>query len=402
MKWSFKKQPKDEAVLAPAQKTSLFDRKARNTGEIEDVDVVEVVSVMADVYPERETDVESERASTSRHALTEDELESEFPLESDIAPESVVQLKKDKKLRWKKTSKGAEPETALPHQPGGAPRPIKVLIGFLPDSSERDTYFYMLGIAQKNLDSENIGWAGMARFENGYAYEIHEGGAGRGYLESILTHFRSLPAYSAEETYRAHIRTAMRTVRIERTSAGLYSVILPESDTTPQSDWLTASKKLAPLVEKRTGLFLGGAVLFLTSLIALMGGYATRYQPYVATTVSLERVPVDKLPHSQWDRMTNLTPGDYVQALKFENNEWTVQTPSNKTGGVRASLRNSRQPRDSQDNLNRRGGPPRPGGTAPDSEVRAAHVATAVSGVPVPASPVAPPELPSPNPARSR
>jgi hypothetical protein len=358
MNWSFKKKPQDDVVAPRAERTGLFSRRPK--ADAQDVEAVEVVSVMADVYPDRDpapgelpSDItlgldkpdgmNGDTALDEGSALSASTESLKVDTASEVSTASASV--KEKKSLWKRASKAkgeakaVKPEKATkaskaktPQAPEDGPRPLKVLIGFLPDSSEKDTYFYMLGVAQKNLDSENIGWAGLTKFENGYAYEIHEGGQGKGYLESIINHFKSLPPFSAEETHRAFIRTATRTVRVERTPNGLYSVILPESDETPQSDWLTTGKKLAPLVEKRTGLFVMGAIIFMTSLVALMGGYATRYQPYTQSFVSLERVPVSKLPHSQWNRLTNLPPGDYVQALKFEGNEWLVQTPSNPTG----------------------------------------------------------------------
>lgn len=358
MNWSFKKQPKDVLVVAPREKTALFNRKSKVDDSIEDVDVIEVkdisdvVSVMADDYPNRDAHDDEPSAAAPAAPRTFDDFVAQRRAAAavDVAERMEAPAPKARKPLWSRGSKEPKeptPQTepkapkapkakagSTPHPDG--PRPIKVLIGFLPDSSEKDTYFYMLGVAEKNLDSENIGYAALAKFENGYAYEIHEGGVGRGYLDSIINHFRSLPGYSAEESHRAYVRTAARTVRVERTPTGLYSVILPESDTTPQSEWLTLGKKMAPLVEKRTGLFLGGVVLFLSGLIAMMGGYATRYQPYTPSIVNIERTPVDKLPHSQWNRLNTLPPGDYVMALKFEKNEWLVQTPSNPTGKATA------------------------------------------------------------------
>lgn len=365
MSWSFKKKPKDELVVPVREKTALFTRKPQADTVVQDVDVIEmkdisdVVSVMAEEYPAREPHVGETLHTFDDFVPQPEDGPSHFDMMG--TPETVREVPdaeptpaKVKKPLWSKGVKSekaakvakapkAPKESASAHHADG-PRPLKVLIGFLPDSSEKDTYFYMLGVAEKNLDSENIGYASLTKFENGYAYEIHEGGAGRGYLDSILSHFRSLPSFAAEETHRAFIRTATRTVRVERTAAGLYSVILPESDTTPQSEWLTVGKKLSPLVEKRTGLFLGGVVLFLSGLIALMGGYATRYQPYTPSVVNIERMPVDKLPHSQWSRLTSIQSGDYVMALKFEKNEWLVQTPSNptgKAGGTKSSSQSS-------------------------------------------------------------
>jgi len=379
MKWSLGKKSKDAVVLpAPVEKRSLFSRRgeAKSGATTEAAEVTDFVELSATSRPLGETGSREPYLGADVAATEEaggNVSHSDFALpgfdpelaalaagqatEADLAAESIAPLEPGadvtaalaedappaKASRWGKAGKKSEKAAKLEKPVNAAKaakqqssaavqRPLKVLIGYLPDSSERDTYFYMLGVAEKNLDSENIGWAALTKFESGYAYEIHEGGNGRGYLDSLISHFRSLPAFSAEETHRAYIRTATRTVRVERTAKGLYSVMLPEADETPQSEWLVANKKLSALVEKRTGLFLGGVVLFLSSLVALMGGYATRYQPYTASVVNIERVAVNTLPHSQWNKLMNLPAGDYVMALKYEKNEWLIQTPSNPSG----------------------------------------------------------------------
>lgn len=347
MTWSLKKKPAADVILPPEEKKGLFRRVAKPTRSTSDAETVEVITAWsASDYPPAAAEFDgADPMSRVEPKLDETpELSAPAPDAMRMAGEVTREVSgqseapsEPKKRFWSKAPKTekepkqpkAKPEKA---QPTAGPRPLKILIGYLPDSSERDTYYYMLGVAEKNLDSENIGFAGLTKFESGYAYEIHEGGNGRGFLDSILTHFKQLPAFSAEESHYAFIRTATRTVRVERTSAGIYSVILPESDATPQSEWVVPGKKLAPLVDKRTGLFVAGVVIFLSSIVALMGGYATRYQPYTATVVNIERVPVAKLPHAQWKNLTNLPSGDYVMALRYEKGEWLVETPSNPTG----------------------------------------------------------------------
>ena len=237
-----------------------------------------------------------------------------------------------KKTLWQRLDNRDNITTGESFADPGDARPLKVLIGYLPDASEKDTFFYMLGVADKSLDSESISGVAMAKYKSGYAYEIHEGGDGRSYLDAIIKYFNGLPPYDANEPYRVHIRTAMRTIRVERTGNGLYAVILPESDKTPQSEWLVGGRKLKPLVDKRTGFLIGASCICALSFFALLGGFITRYAPQNETTVRLERVPVSQLPHAQWSRLVSLADDDYAKALKFENKKWVIQTPSDPTG----------------------------------------------------------------------
>jgi hypothetical protein len=273
------------------------------------------------------SEVELNESSTEEgERLAQDmlaELDSERP---------ATDASRSKPSLWQRLDTRDNITTGESFAPPGDARPLKVLIGYLPDASEKDTFFYMLGVAAKSLDSEAIAGVAMAKYQSGYVYEIHEGGDGRSYLEAIIKYFNGLPLYSANEPYRVHIRTATRTIRVERTGNGLYAVILPESDTTPQSDWLVGGRKLKPLVDKRTGFLVGASCLCVLSLVALVGGFMTRYAPQTETTVRLERVPVSQLPHSQWGRLVGLADDDYAKALKFENKKWVIQTPSDPTG----------------------------------------------------------------------
>lgn len=213
-------------------------------------------------------------------------------------------------------------------------RPIKLLVGYLTDTTEKDTYYYMLGVAERNLDSDNIGWAGLFPFEGGFAYEIHEGGNGRSYLESVIEHFRSLPPFTADEDQYVFIHTTSRTVRIERTKTGLHAVLLPEGETPEESEFVQQGKKLTPLVEKRTGLFLSGVALLLVGLMAMAGAFITRYQPYTPGVLKMDRVPVAQLPFSQWVNVMRVPSNDYVTALRYEKGKWVVETALTGKAGL--------------------------------------------------------------------
>ena len=310
-KRSWFKKPGSEADI-----TDVVVRDYTGSGAVSALDELEMVTVSS---PETKDEPAAVEQDVTAPVATPAAAEA-APVDEPVRPSMFAKAEAPAPKAAKKVKRAKGDNT----------RPIKLLVGYLPDSSEKDTYYYMLGVAERNLDSDNIGWAGLFPFENGYAYEIQEGGNGRSYLESVLEHFRNLPPFLADEDLYVYIRTATRTVRVERTKTGLYSVLLPEGDARAESEFVSQGKKLSPLVEKRTGLFVAGVVLFLSGLLALTGAYVTRYQPYTPGVLKLDRVPANKLPHTQWGCLTSVPPNDYVTALRYEKGEWKVET--NLTG----------------------------------------------------------------------
>lgn len=204
--------------------------------------------------------------------------------------------------------------------------PVRVLVGYLPDVSLRDALEYASGIANKHIDNLSFAYFDAHPWDRGYAYEVHEGGSGKAFLPSVLEHFKQLGPFSAKDDNQAFIRTGTRTVQIERQADGLSAVLLPEANKRETSSWLRAGATMRPAINKRTGVLVAGAVVFVTGFAAMLGASViTRIQPYAPPMEPVE-VSVDygRLPLSQVDVLRRkLEQGEYVTAMRYERGRWS-------------------------------------------------------------------------------
>lgn len=204
--------------------------------------------------------------------------------------------------------------------------PVRVLVGYLPDVSLRDALEYASGIANKHIDNLSFAYFDAHPWDRGYVYEVHEGGAGKAFLPSVLEHFKQLGPFSPKDDNQAFIRTGTRTVQVERQADGLSAVLLPEANKRETSSWLRAGASMRPAINKRTGVLVAGAVVFVTGFAAMLGAsVVTRIQPYAPPMEPVE-VSVDygRLPLSQVDVLRRkLEQGEYITAMRYERGRWS-------------------------------------------------------------------------------
>lgn len=207
-------------------------------------------------------------------------------------------------------------------------RPIRLLIGYVPDVTERDAKFFVAGVAEKNVDSAYIGYMGLFKFGTGYAYEIQEGGHGRSYVEPIIQHYKKLPPNAYDKETAVFINTAQRVVQVERGGdGGLVCVQMPESFSVPETQWLQPGKKLKLLRDLNTGYMVASGAFLGIAFIVLIASYASRYQPYEQPpTPSQDHVSIASLPASHWLEVATPGEGQYVKTWKYSTKDkWQTE-----------------------------------------------------------------------------
>jgi hypothetical protein len=202
--------------------------------------------------------------------------------------------------------------------------PVRVVIGYLPEVTERDALEYAVGLAEKHFEQIGMSYFDAFKYGSGYAFEAHEGGSGKAYVPEIIRYFDSKGLFRPGEDVKAVIRTATRAVEVQRTREGLAAIILPERDETPPSDWLQPTGKMQPAIHKRTGFLMVGAALFTTGFIAMIfTSMLTRFQEYeAAPDPVVQRIDISQLPNQKWSELA-ATPADkIVRALRYRHNRW--------------------------------------------------------------------------------
>lgn len=200
-------------------------------------------------------------------------------------------------------------------------RPTQVFIGFLANGSKHDAIKYAIGVAERNATSvENAAYA-VFPWNDGWAYEVHEGGPFRAYLPAILRFFDAQNDTRLDEL-AVTITTARRSVRVERTHTGLAGFILPESSQDEQTEWLEPGPRLKPAVPVRLGVLAAGGAIFGTGFLAMLVAMMLRPEAPVITAARQD-IPYDQLPISLWPTLLKASATGYVNALQFSNGKYT-------------------------------------------------------------------------------
>lgn len=206
--------------------------------------------------------------------------------------------------------------------------PIRVFMGYLPEVTERDARDYALGIAERNCEQISLVYYDAFKLNDGYAYEVHEGGSGRAFLPEIIEHFAAQgPFAKGGVDANVFIRTATRMVQVERTHDGLQAFQLPESAVEVASDWLEGTTKMTPAIQTMTSVLVVGAALFTTGFLAMTLAMVSRIQPYDPPPAPIVERATDGFnlsPLSRWTTLQGVTGDEYVKALRYANGKWEL------------------------------------------------------------------------------
>lgn len=205
--------------------------------------------------------------------------------------------------------------------------PVRLFIGFLPEVAEKDAREFAKGVASKRLESLDQAYIGVFPYDNGFAYEVHEGGHHHAYIPTIIERFKSLGPFSPDAENTLVLRSATRAVEVRRQRNGLSALLLVEGDMPAANpEWARPSSALKPVIAQLQGTLIVGSVIFVTGFMAMiMSGFHFRIQPYDNTIpTKIEKVSVDALPYTQLAAMANLPETRYVKSLKFNKGAWAI------------------------------------------------------------------------------
>lgn len=201
--------------------------------------------------------------------------------------------------------------------------PIRVIIGYLPEVTARDAMDYAYGLAEKYFDQMGLAYGAVFEYGKGMVYEVHEGGVGKAFAPSIIEYFESLPPFNPSEVHKVVIRTATRSVEVQRTREGLVAIMLPESSEVEPTEWLKQTSTMSPLIDTRKGFVRMATILFGAGIFAMLAsGIFFRLQPYAEATPVKKELSANDYPSAQWSKVQNVPENSYVKALKYENGRW--------------------------------------------------------------------------------
>ncbi len=200
--------------------------------------------------------------------------------------------------------------------------PTKAVIGWLePGGSKRDTMEHVKDYAAKHLDSPNSAFYALMPFLGGWLYELHENGPGLSYLPAAAQAM-------AERRDPAWFRVGQRAFSVTMRDKKPYCVMKPEKESQALFDAdigrLTPRGKMSRLIRRGTGTLIVGSTLFGaggTFMVASGIFYVMVTSIYLP---EIRRLDVPQLPHRAWTQVDRIPPNLYVEALRFQNNQWTT------------------------------------------------------------------------------
>jgi len=220
--------------------------------------------------------------------------------------------------------------------------PIRLIIGYLPSIEPKDAQAFAQGYIERHMQAIDVaGWY-VQRHQNGSLYEIHEGGAGRALLPSILKLLESEP--------KVLIPISGRMVVVEKDADGqISSLLMPEDFVSEPTAGVKPGPRLRPaLGDARGWLFSGGAFFVIGLLIFLLGTavhWGARYVYDLGVSradagdignllaiakgdypsrASEQVMALKDTPVAQWPKLVNSADPRVVKALRYEKGMWRL------------------------------------------------------------------------------
>lgn len=200
--------------------------------------------------------------------------------------------------------------------------PTKAVIGWLePGGSKRDTMEHVKDYATKHFDSPNSAFYALMPFLGGWLYELHENGPGLSYLPAAAQAM-------AEKRDPAWFRVGQRAFSVTMRDKKPYCVLKPEKESQALFDAdvgrLQPRGKMNRLIRRGTGTLIVGSTIFGAGSAFMV---ATGVFHLLVTSIyvpEIRRLDVPQLPHRAWAQVDRIPPNLYVEALRFQNNQWTT------------------------------------------------------------------------------
>lgn len=210
--------------------------------------------------------------------------------------------------------------------------PLRVLVGFIPETSERDAVEFALGVAGRHCTAIDNSMYQVFKWQGGYAYEVHEGGSGNSLLPAVLAEFdrkvspSELEAGAAPPAVVAFLAAGLRGLKVSRTPTGFAAVALPEDQEVVQSEFVQPGKSLRAVTPRRYGMLISGAIVMGLGALAFISANLGRIQPYeappakVVVTPNIDNLPLGQLP----DMLSKMEQGATVTGLEYKAGKWTI------------------------------------------------------------------------------
>jgi hypothetical protein len=196
--------------------------------------------------------------------------------------------------------------------------PKKIYIGLLNNIRKKDLIGYIdEWIVDNNCNRSSCAYQ-VVPYMGGFAFEVHEGGAGRGTLQKVL---RSL---AAEEEIT--VPSNDRYVRVAKKHDGFSVYLLNEFEKHDVSACVEFRELLSPVYKRNHGLMLTGVISSLFASVFFLSTWFMVYTVYNKDKVAVFTPSKIELPSQQINKITDIAKREdaYLKSLVYANGKWKI------------------------------------------------------------------------------
>jgi hypothetical protein len=214
-------------------------------------------------------------------------------------------------------------ETAKAVEPEGFSAPNQILVGFYSNVKRKDVERFIRSRAESKM-SLKTAWYSIIKYDDGFAWELHDGGSGRGALKSI--------AQLLETNTHVIIKLSNETIKVTRRTnhSGLVSFRIPDSEDSEESSEIVYADKMKPVIKRGLGLFVTGIVFAFLGITSIFLASLFKFVLLAENEPYQHAKQITELPIYQIDRLEQVIAleGVFIQSLSFNNGKWQVNTGS--------------------------------------------------------------------------
>lgn len=197
--------------------------------------------------------------------------------------------------------------------------PAAIHVGFMARIKRSDAIARVRGLIRRQVIAPETAWWFLKAVDDGFAYEIHEGGAGRAYLPGIMEHIK------AEPDGVVHLRAGRRIVRVSAPEGRPRSATLQEESEESVDD-IPAGPRMTRFEPTSSGLLITSGALLVAAAMTFMATSvavnSVRDPGQTAAAVLRTR----DLPVWHWPKAA--AKGQYVSRVQLSGGHWTTQVSS--------------------------------------------------------------------------
>ena len=196
--------------------------------------------------------------------------------------------------------------------------PKKIYIGLLNNIRKKDLIGYIdEWIVDNHCNRSSCAYQ-VVPFRGGYAFEVHEGGAGRGALQSVIK--------SLELEEEITVPSSDRYLRVAKKHDGFSVYLLNEFEKHEASECVQFKDALNPVYKRNHGLMLTGVISALFASAVFLSTWFMVYTLYNKDKVAVFTPTTIELPSQQISKINDIAKRDdaYLKSLMYANGKWKI------------------------------------------------------------------------------